>query len=74
MELIGFMANYLDLIKMAPRSGYKALGTSRGGSDLTADYMGRTIRDGPAHKMMAYGSRHSSAHAARHLSNILKIV
>ena len=32
-----------------------------------------TNRDGPAHKMKAYGARHYSAHAARHLGNILKI-
>jgi hypothetical protein len=39
----------------------------------TAQNMGRTAKDGPAHKITACGSRHSSEHVARHLGDILKI-
>jgi hypothetical protein len=36
--------------------------------------MGRTARDGPAHKIEACGTWHNLVHAARHLGDILKIM
>ena len=36
-------------------------------------HMGRTIRDGPTHKMKAYSAQHCSMHAARLFNAILEI-
>jgi hypothetical protein len=75
-KLIGFKLNCSDKIKTALLRRIQDAGGLVVGDippiSIGQD-IGRIARGGPAHKTEVCGARHSSAHAARHLSDILEI-